>query len=66
MNETILTCAPLPPPHGGITNWYQILIRQAAKNGVTLELILKDVSTIRYDIPRLKRYCAIAMEEIGA
>ena len=38
----------------------------AAKNGVTLELILKDVSTIRYDIPRLKRYCAIAMEEIGA
>jgi len=34
MNEKILTCAPLPPPHGGITNWYQILIRHAEKNGV--------------------------------
>lgn len=41
-------------------------VQCAARNGVTLELILKDVSTIRYDIPRLQRYCAIAMEEIGA
>ena len=37
----------------------------ARKNGVTLELILKDVSTVRYDIKRLQRFCDIAMEEIG-
>ncbi len=34
MNEKIITCAPLPPPHGGITNWYQILMREADKSGV--------------------------------
>ena len=34
MNNKIITCAPLPPPHGGITNWYQILVRQAKKNNI--------------------------------
>ena len=41
-------------------------VEAARKNGVTLELILKDVSTVRYDVNRLKRFCEITMEEIGA
>ncbi len=41
-------------------------INAAAKYGKTLEMILKDVSTIKYDIPRLQRFCEIAMEEAGA
>ncbi len=35
----------------------------ARKNNVRLEMILKDVSTVRYDIGRLKRFCEIAEEE---
>ena len=38
-------------------------IAAARKNGVRLEMILKDVSTVRYDVPRLKRFCEIATEE---
>ena len=38
-------------------------IKAARRNGVTLEMILKDVSTVRYDISRLKRFCEIATEE---
>ena len=35
----------------------------ARKNGKKLEMILKDVSTIRYDPQRLRRYSEIATEE---
>ena len=35
----------------------------AAANGKTLEMILKDVSTVRYDPARLARFCEIAREE---
>ncbi len=38
----------------------------AARFGKKLELILKDVSTVRYDVKRLQRFCEIVMEEIGA
>ena len=38
-------------------------IAAARKNGVRLEMILKDVSTVRYDVPRLQRFCEIATEE---
>ena len=41
-------------------------IDAASRCGKTLEMILKDVSTIRYDVPRLQRFCEIAMEEAGA
>jgi hypothetical protein len=41
-------------------------VETARKYGKTLEMILKDVSTVRYDVSRLKRFCAIAMEEAGA
>ena len=41
-------------------------IDAASRYGKTLEMILKDVSTIRYDVPRLQRFCEIAMEEAGA
>ena len=41
-------------------------IDAARRYGKTLEMILKDVSTIRYDVPRLQRFCEIAMEEAGA
>ena len=34
--KKIITCAPLPPPHGGITNWYRILEEDAQKNGYSL------------------------------
>ena len=27
----IITCAPLPPPHGGIANWYRILQEEAPR-----------------------------------
>lgn len=27
----VITCAPLPPPHGGIANWYAVLCAEAAK-----------------------------------
>ena len=40
-------------------------IEAARKNGVTLEMILKDVSTVRYDTNRLKRFCTIVAEETG-
>ena len=42
------------------------IIDAASRYGKTLEMILKDVSTIRYDVPRLQRFCEIAMEEAGA
>ena len=38
-------------------------IDAARANGKTLEMILKDVSTIRYDLSRLQRFCEIAREE---
>ena len=41
-------------------------IDAARRYGKTLEMILKDVSTVRYDVPRLRRFCEIAMEEAGA
>ena len=41
-------------------------VETARKYGKTLEMILKDVSTVRYDVSRLQRFCAIAMEEAGA
>ena len=41
-------------------------IDAADRYGKTLEMILKDVSTVRYDVPRLQRFCEIAMEEAGA
>lgn len=31
----VITCVPLPPPHGGITNWYRILQAEAADHGYT-------------------------------
>ncbi len=40
-------------------------IEAARKNSVTLEMILKDVSTVRYDTNRLKRFCTIVAEETG-
>lgn len=30
--KKIITCIPLPPPHGGITNWFSILEDEAKKN----------------------------------
>ena len=35
----------------------------ARRNGKKLEMILKDVSTVRYDLQRLRRYSEIATEE---
>lgn len=35
----------------------------ARRYGKTLEMILKDVSTVQYEPRRLQRFCAIAMEE---
>ncbi len=29
----IITCAPLPPPGGGIANWYNIICSEAEQNG---------------------------------
>ncbi len=41
--------------------------RQAcARHGTPLELILKDISTVRYDPQRLWRWADIAMEVVGA
>ena len=31
--KKIITCIPLPPPYGGITNWFNILQEEAKKNG---------------------------------
>ena len=36
MSRKIITCAPLPPPYGGIANWYNILLSESEKNGYTL------------------------------
>lgn len=33
--KKIITCAPLPPPYGGIANWYNILLSEGAANGYT-------------------------------
>ena len=33
MSKKIVTCAPLPPPCGGIANWYKILLSECKKNG---------------------------------
>ena len=30
----IITCAPLPPPHGGITNWYAVLCAEAERRKI--------------------------------
>ena len=38
----IITCAPLPPPHGGITNWYKILCAEAERRQV--EFLNVDIS----------------------
>ena len=38
-------------------------IRAAKQNGVCLEMILKDISTVRYDPKRLWRWAEIAREE---
>lgn len=38
--------------------------RAARKNGVSLELILKDVSTVRYEPQRLERWARLAMETV--
>lgn len=39
-------------------------IKAARDYGKTLEMIIKDVSTVRYDTSRLIRFCEIATEEI--
>ena len=39
-------------------------INAAKANGVNLELILKDISTVRYDMSRLRRWHEIAMEAV--
>lgn len=31
----IITCAPLPPPNGGIANWYNIVSKKAQEKGFT-------------------------------
>lgn len=36
MKKIVITCAPLPPPNGGIANWYRIVQEEATKNGVCL------------------------------
>ncbi len=36
MNKKIITCAPVPPPNGGITNWFKILKKNASEKGYTL------------------------------
>lgn len=33
MTSKIITCAPIPPPHGGIAQWYGIFLTEANKNG---------------------------------
>ncbi len=38
-------------------------ISAAKRHGKQLEMILKDISTIRYDPPRLRRFSEIALEE---
>ena len=40
-------------------------IDAARKNGVQLEMILKDISTVRYEPQRLWRFSEIALEECG-
>lgn len=36
MGKKVITCAPLPPPNGGIANWYSIVQEEAEKNGIFL------------------------------
>lgn len=31
----VITCAPLPPPHGGIANWYAVLCAEAQRRNFT-------------------------------
>ena len=38
--------------------------RAAQKNGVSLELILKDISTVRYEPERLEKWAALAMNTV--
>lgn len=38
--------------------------RAARKNGVSLELILKDISTVRYEPERLEKWAALAMDTV--
>lgn len=40
-------------------------IRAARSNGLNLEIILKDVSTVNYDPQKLWRWAEIAMEEVS-
>jgi len=37
-----------------------------ARNGCPLEIILKDISTVRYDPQRLSQWAAVAMEVVDA
>ena len=39
-------------------------VNAAKANGVNLELILKDISTVRYDMSRLRKWHEIAMEAV--
>lgn len=32
--KRIITCSPLPPPYGGITNWYEIVRNEARNNEI--------------------------------
>ncbi len=41
-------------------------IECAERNGLALEMILKDVSTVRFDPRRLEAWSRIALEEAGA
>ena len=38
-------------------------IQAARRNGKKLEMILKDISTVRYQPDRLRRFSQIALEE---
>ena len=42
------------------------VLEATRRNGTPAELILKDVSTVQYDISRLERWCELVMSIIGA
>jgi hypothetical protein len=44
----------------------QTTVDTCARHGCPVELILKDISTVRYDPKRLWRWAEIAMEVAGA
>ena len=43
----------------------RLAIDAAKRNNVRLELLLKDISTVRYEPQRLTRWNQIAMEEVN-